>query len=76
MNTAPTPSDPPTQPPTEAAFSWRRGRRRPRLGLLRNQPPLDLHLPLQGVDLGVSSFDQPDKLANHARAFASKGGER
>jgi hypothetical protein len=37
--------------------------------------PIDLHLPFQGVDLGVSAFDQSDKLANHARAFASKGGE-
>ncbi|MEN2388060.1 hypothetical protein [Comamonas sp. A7-5] len=37
--------------------------------------PIDLHLPFKGVDLGVSEFDQSDKLANHARAFASKGGE-
>ncbi|WP_162989573.1 hypothetical protein [Comamonas sp. lk] len=41
----------------------------------RQQLPIHLHLPHQGVELGVSAFDQPDKLANHARAFASKGGE-
>ena len=39
------------------------------------QLPVHLHLPLQGVDLGVSAFDQSDTLANHARAFASKGCE-
>ncbi|BDB69145.1 hypothetical protein Cthiooxydans_15570 [Comamonas thiooxydans] len=37
--------------------------------------PIDLHLPFQGGDLGVSAFDQSDKLPNHARAFASKGCE-
>lgn len=37
--------------------------------------PVYLHLPFQGGDLGVSALDQSDKLANHARAFASKGGE-
>ena len=39
------------------------------------QLPVHLHLPLQGVDLGVSALDQSDKLANHARAVASKGSE-
>ncbi|WP_155293313.1 hypothetical protein [Comamonas testosteroni] len=39
------------------------------------QLPVHLHLTHQGVDLGVSAFDQSDKLANHARAFASKGCE-
>ena len=34
-----------------------------------------MHLPFQGTELGVSALDQCDKLANHARAFASKGGE-
>lgn len=37
--------------------------------------PIDLHLPFQGGDLGVSPLDQADKLSNHSRAFASKGGE-
>ncbi|WP_415794955.1 hypothetical protein [Comamonas aquatilis] len=37
--------------------------------------PVHLHLPHQGVELGVSAFDQSDKLTNHARAFASKSGE-
>ena len=39
------------------------------------QLPVHLHLPHQGVNLGVSALDQSDKLANHARAFASKGCE-
>ena len=39
------------------------------------QLPVHLHLPHQGVELGVSALDQSDKLANHARAFASKGCE-
>ena len=39
------------------------------------QLPVHLHLSYQGADLSVSAFDQSDKLANHACAFASKGGE-
>ena len=33
------------------------------------------NLPPQQPYLGVSAIDQSDKLVNHARAFASKGGE-
>lgn len=39
------------------------------------QLPVQVHLPFQGTELGVSALDQCDKLANHARAFASKGCE-
>ena len=39
------------------------------------QLPVQLHLPFQSTELGVSALDQCDKLANHARAFASKGCE-
>ena len=43
---------------------------------MRNQQlPVHPHLTFQGVDLGVSALDQSDKLANHARAFDSKGCE-
>ncbi len=40
-----------------------------------DQRPVYLHLPFQGVDLGVSALDQSDKLANHSRASRSKGSE-
>ena len=40
-----------------------------------DQFPIYLHLPLQGVDLGVSALDQSDKLANHSSASRSKGCE-
>ena len=39
------------------------------------QLPVHPHLTFQGVDLGVSALDQSDQLANHARAFDSKGCE-
>lgn len=43
---------------------------------MRNQQlPVHPHLTFQGVDLGVLALDQSDKLANHARAFDSKGCE-
>ena len=34
----------------------------------RQQLPVQLHLPYQGIDLGISAFDQADQHSNHARA--------
>lgn len=37
--------------------------------------PINLHLPLQGVDLCVALLDQIDKLSSHFRAFCKTGCE-
>ncbi|WP_172415243.1 hypothetical protein [Comamonas thiooxydans] len=42
---------------------------------LLEQPAVCGNLPAQQPYLGVSLFDQAAKLANHARAFCSKGCE-
>lgn len=34
----------------------------------RQQLPVHLYLPYQGIDLGISALDQADKHSNHARA--------
>ena len=48
---------------------------RPPASLAPQQHPIRCHLPLQRPHLGVSDFDQADKLSNHSRARCSTGSE-